>query len=201
MDSRQPGLTPADAGKAEKRTPRSIRFYDPEWERIESFADKRGVAAAEFVRFAALAAIEDGSGALSDPAPRGRLAPLIEMTFRAAYMLATKNARRDARRGPQGRAGRAGRRRPRAAGRVAGRRIGLKIPASRPAIEPRLPSGSRPEGAAAAGPVPHSRPWPFPRARHSWSNGPGTEPARRAGRRSGNHERARRAHPNRAAGT
>ena len=90
MDSRQPGLTPADAGKAEKRTPRSIRFYDPEWERIESFADKRGVAAAEFVRFAALAAIEDGSGALSDPAPRGRLAPLIEMTFRAAYMLATK---------------------------------------------------------------------------------------------------------------
>ena len=90
MDSNQPDMAPADAGKAEKRTPRSIRLSDPEWERVESFAEKRGVAAAEFVRFAALAAIEDGSGASPGPDPRGRLAPLIEMTFRATYILATK---------------------------------------------------------------------------------------------------------------
>ena len=89
MDSNQPGMAPADAGKAEKRTPRSIRFYDPEWERIEAFAEKRGVAAAEFVRFAALGAIEGGSGASPGADPRDRLAPLIEMTFRATYMLAT----------------------------------------------------------------------------------------------------------------
>ena len=90
MDSNQLDMAPADAGKAEKRTPRSIRFYDPEWERIESFAEKRGVAAAEFVRFAALAAIEDGSGVSPGPDPRDRLAPLIEMTFRATYILATQ---------------------------------------------------------------------------------------------------------------
>ena len=42
MDSTRTDMAPANAGKAEKRTPRSIRFYDPEWERIEAFADKRG---------------------------------------------------------------------------------------------------------------------------------------------------------------
>ena len=90
MDSTRTDMAPANAGKAEKRTPRSIRFYDPEWERIEAFADKRGVAAAEFVRFAALAAIEGGSEAPPGCGPRDRLAPLIEMTFRATYIVATK---------------------------------------------------------------------------------------------------------------
>lgn len=70
--------------KAEKRTPRSIRFHDPEWERIKAFAEERGLAAAEFVRFAALAVVEDGPGA-----GNGRLAPLVERTFRYAYMVAT----------------------------------------------------------------------------------------------------------------
>jgi len=78
--------TPAvEAGKAETRTPHSIRFLDPEWERIKAFAEDRGLAPPEFVRFAALAAIEDGAG---DPATR--LAPLIERTFRATYMLASR---------------------------------------------------------------------------------------------------------------
>ena len=72
-------------GKAQKRAPRSIRFFDPEWERIAAFAGDRGLSPAEFVRFATLAAIEDGEG-------RGarRLAPLIETTFRASYMLVLK---------------------------------------------------------------------------------------------------------------
>ena len=90
MESNAPGRAPADGGKAEKRTPRSIRFHDPEWERIEAFAETRGLAAAEFVRFAALAAIGDDSGELSPPDPRDRLAPLIERTFRFSYMIATR---------------------------------------------------------------------------------------------------------------
>ena len=87
MEVKQPEGTSADAGKSEKRTPRSIRFHDPEWERIETFAEGRGLAAAEFVRFAALAAI--GEGALGGGAPR-HLTPLIERAFRYAYMMATK---------------------------------------------------------------------------------------------------------------
>ena len=74
-----------EAGKAETRTAHSIRFLDMEWERIKAFAEDRGLAPPEFVRFAALAAIEDGAG---DPA--GRLAPLIERTFRATYMMASR---------------------------------------------------------------------------------------------------------------
>ena len=87
MDSKQPVMAPTETGKAEKRTPRSIRFYDPEWKRIEAFAEKRGMAAAEFVRFAALDAIEGGASADEDG---DRLAPLIERTFRYSYMMATK---------------------------------------------------------------------------------------------------------------
>ena len=87
MDSEQPDMVPGEAGKVEKRTPRSIRFYDPEWERIEAFAEKRGLAAAEFVRFAALGAIEGGAAADENG---DRLAPLVERTFRYTYMMATK---------------------------------------------------------------------------------------------------------------
>ena len=87
MDSKKAVMAPAEAGRAEKRTPRSVRFHDTEWERIEAFAEKRGMAAAEFVRFAALAAIEGGEAADGDG---GRLAPLIERTFRYTYMMATK---------------------------------------------------------------------------------------------------------------
>ena len=91
MDSKQPVMGPAEAGKAEKRAPRSIRFYDLEWGRIEAFAEKRGMAAAEFVRFVALDAIEGGASTDEDG---DRLAPLIERTFRCTfrytYMMATK---------------------------------------------------------------------------------------------------------------
>ena len=90
MDSTRTDMVPVNGGKVEKRTPRSVRFHDPEWERIEAFAEKRGMAAAEFVRFAALAAIEGGSEASPGSGPRDRLAPLIEMTFRATYIMATR---------------------------------------------------------------------------------------------------------------
>lgn len=48
------------------------------------------MAAAEFVRFAALAAVEDGLGASPGPDPREWLAPLILVTFRTTCIMATK---------------------------------------------------------------------------------------------------------------
>ena len=84
MDNETRETAPAEAGKAEKRNPHSIRFLDAEWDRIEAHADARGLTGPEFVRFAALAALVEG-GAAGD-----RLAPLIETTFRAAHILVTK---------------------------------------------------------------------------------------------------------------
>ena len=83
MDGKTPETGPAEAAKAEKRSPHSIRFLDAEWDRIEAYADTRGLTGPEFVRFAALAAMADGGAA------RDRLAPLIETTFRAARILVT----------------------------------------------------------------------------------------------------------------
>ncbi len=87
MDGNAAESAPAGTGKPEKRTPHSIRFLDPEWERIEAFAEERGLTGPEFVRFAALAALADGAAA-------DRLAPLIERTFRAAHIMVSK-LRRD----------------------------------------------------------------------------------------------------------
>lgn len=75
---------PAEAGKTERRAPRSIRFRDTEWERIEACAEKHSMAAAEFVRFAALSAVEGGCDACK------RLAPLVETTFRATHIMVTR---------------------------------------------------------------------------------------------------------------
>ena len=75
----------AATGKAGTRRPHSIRFLDIEWERIEAFAGDRGLTPAEFVRYATLAAIEEGDGV-----SLARLAPLIETTFRAAYVMMSK---------------------------------------------------------------------------------------------------------------
>lgn len=87
MDERQIETVPDETGRTEKRNPHSIRFHDPEWERIEAAAEKRGLTGPEFVRFAALAAVADGppAGAAAD-----RLAPLIELTFRATHILVSK---------------------------------------------------------------------------------------------------------------
>ena len=78
------GNGPVDDGKAEIRKPLSIRLVDSEWQRIEAFAEARGLAAAEFVRFAALAAVADGGESIA------RLAPLIKTTFRATHILASR---------------------------------------------------------------------------------------------------------------
>ncbi len=87
MDSSRTDNAQDGAARPEKRTPHSIRFLDPEWERIEEFAEKRGLTGPEFVRVAALEAVGDGGPA---PDAAARLAPLIEMTFRTTYIMATK---------------------------------------------------------------------------------------------------------------
>ncbi len=84
MEAECPERGSASASKAEKRVPRSIRFSDQEWGRIEEMADERGVTAAEFVRFVALSAVADGGGCRV-----GDLSPLIERIFRYSYMVAT----------------------------------------------------------------------------------------------------------------
>ena len=73
-----------EVDRSERRRSRSVRFLDLEWERIEAFAEARGLTGSEFVRYAALAATADRGEAT------GRLAPLIETTFRATHILATK---------------------------------------------------------------------------------------------------------------
>ena len=84
MDGGNHETEPAEAGKVERRNPHSIRFLDGEWDRIEAHADARGLTGPEFVRFATLEAMADRETA------GGRLAPLIETTFRAAHIMVTK---------------------------------------------------------------------------------------------------------------
>lgn len=67
-----------------KRWPYSIRFLDPERERIKVFADVHGLVGSEFVRLATLAAIE------SDDDSVARRTPPIKMTFWGTHILATR---------------------------------------------------------------------------------------------------------------
>ena len=67
-----------------KRSPHTIRFLEPEWENVEAFAEARGLAPAEFVRFATLNAIADGGASVAG------LAPLVQTTFRATHILASR---------------------------------------------------------------------------------------------------------------
>ena len=87
MDANDPAAAPAATGAAEGTTPRTFRFPNAEWERVEACAEARGLSAAEFVRFAVRAAVEAGP---ATPGAADRLAPLIERTFRYSYMIATK---------------------------------------------------------------------------------------------------------------
>lgn len=77
---------PDDGTGSEKRLPRSIRFSDREWARLETFAVMRGMTAGELVRAAMLAAVGVDSPAVAAGRP---LAPLIEQTFRYVHILAT----------------------------------------------------------------------------------------------------------------
>ena len=71
------------------RKNRGVRFSDPEWEEVKQAAETAGVTPAEFVRERVLELARDPNGAGSFTVP-ANLVPLIERTFRYAYMLATK---------------------------------------------------------------------------------------------------------------
>ena len=78
---------PVDAdGNREKQTPRTIRFYDRDWDRIETFAVMRGMTAAELVRTAAIAAVGDRPALEGSD---GHLTAQIDQIFRYVHILAT----------------------------------------------------------------------------------------------------------------
>ena len=86
MTQTRPQEVRNDDTGTEKRSPRSIRFSDQEWARLETFAVMRGMTAGELVRAAMLAAVGVDSPAV---APGRPLVPLIEQTFRYVHILAT----------------------------------------------------------------------------------------------------------------
>ena len=76
--------TDPEAKQSQARVSRTIRFSDPEWERVEIAAKRRGATAAEFIRNAALVAAGSESGTF----PPG-IAAQIERIYRGVYLLAT----------------------------------------------------------------------------------------------------------------
>ena len=91
MTRTRPQEAPDEAVGAEKRLPRSIRFSDREWARLETVAVMRGMTAGELVRAAVLAAVGEPS---STADPGRTLAPLIEQTFRYVHIVATATRNR-----------------------------------------------------------------------------------------------------------
>ena len=76
------------------RRSRTVRFSDSEWQLVEDAALRQGIPASQLVRAATLAAAEERlyrpvEGAI----PSGYLA-LIEATYRAVYLLATRERER-----------------------------------------------------------------------------------------------------------
>lgn len=74
--------------QSQARTSRTIRFSDPEWERVEIAARRHGATAAEFIRNAALALAGEETGVDSGPIPSG-IAAQIERIYRGVYLLST----------------------------------------------------------------------------------------------------------------
>ena len=73
-------------GKWGKLTPRTIRFHDRDWERIETFAVMRGMSVTELIRATVLSALGEESAPTDSGGP---LAPLIEQMFRYTHIIAT----------------------------------------------------------------------------------------------------------------
>ena len=74
--------------QSQARTSRTIRFSDPEWERVEIAARRRGVTAAKFIRNAALALAGEETSVDSGPMPSG-IAAQIDRIYRGVYLLST----------------------------------------------------------------------------------------------------------------
>ncbi|MCY4382897.1 MAG: hypothetical protein OXE44_07080 [Nitrospinae bacterium] len=78
----------SDEKLAESRSPRSIRFSDSEWTRIEQEAAERGMTAAELVRHAAVSIAKGKRPANSLPFPP-EISAQIERIYRGVYLLST----------------------------------------------------------------------------------------------------------------
>ena len=78
----------ADKKNTDPRTPRSIRFSDSEWARVEQAANERGMTAAVFVRHAAMS-LADGKFIAGTAAFTPGHVELLERIFRTTYILAT----------------------------------------------------------------------------------------------------------------
>ena len=77
-----------DGSEGAVRKPRAIRFSDSEWDKVKKAAEDRGVPAAEYVRETILDTARNPVAVASRAIPAD-LAPLIERTFRYAWILAT----------------------------------------------------------------------------------------------------------------
>ena len=86
MSQKLAGRPIDEDGNWEKQTPRTIRFYDRDWARIETYAVMRGMTAAELVRAAAIAAVGDRPALDGSD---GQLTVQIERIFRYVHILAT----------------------------------------------------------------------------------------------------------------
>ena len=85
----RPNPTPTvadDDQTPEKQTPRTIRFYDRDWDLIETFAVMRGITTSELIRATVLTAI---GAETPPPNARSRLVPQIERIFRYTHILVT----------------------------------------------------------------------------------------------------------------
>ena len=74
--------------QSDARRTRGIRFSDSEWEQVKNAAENHDLPAAEFVREKILE-IACGRGETAVDAIPASLGPLIERTFRYAWILAT----------------------------------------------------------------------------------------------------------------
>ena len=92
MNENEPDTTKSRRESAPKltepRTPRSIRFSDPEWLGIETEAKARGMTAAELVRHAA---VELSVGKLAPASAQlpPEIVAQIERIYRGVYLLST----------------------------------------------------------------------------------------------------------------
>ena len=75
-------------GRGFRRSKRSVRFSDHEWEQIQRAAAERGITPSEYVRNAALNAVDGAAGA-DIAALSPALVEIIKLTHRSAYILST----------------------------------------------------------------------------------------------------------------
>lgn len=76
------------AGRGYRRSKRSVRFSDYEWEQVQKAAAERAITPSEYVRNAALNAV-DGATSADIAALSPALVEIIKLTHRSAYILST----------------------------------------------------------------------------------------------------------------